>query len=246
LDGATDPAAVMREFRMPGAAAQDWSSLFAVYQRLHTEHGDWPAEFESLLDWYAPQLERIYDDATLRMPDLAQLQRIAATYASRERFLTELTLDPPAATSAEAGAPLIDEDYLTLSTIHSSKGQEWKVVQILNCIDGCIPSDMATGKADEIEEERRLLYVAMTRAKDALTLLLPQRFYVRQQSGMGDRHVYAARSRFLTEAICERFDQQSWPSQPDQAMNIRAPGTTKVDLRALLRETWTAPKPNSA
>ena len=246
LDGATDPLAVMREFRAPGAAAEDWSSLFALYQRLHVQHGDWPAEFESLLDWYAPQLERIYDDAPVRLPDLAQLQRIAATYASRERFLTELTLDPPAATSGEAGAPLIDEDYLTLSTIHSAKGQEWKVVQILNCIDGCIPSDMATGKAEEIEEERRLLYVAMTRAKDDLVLLLPQRFYVRQQSGMGDRHVYAARSRFLPEVVCAHFDQQSWPRQPDPATTIRSSGTIKVDLGALLRETWAAPKATSS
>src|SRR5205085_9979979 len=114
------------------------------------------------------------------------------TYASRERFLTELTLDPPAATSGEAGVPLLDEDYLILSTIHSAKGQEWKTVHVLNVVDGCIPSDMATGTSEEIEEERRLLYVAMTRAQERLSLLVPQRFYVHQQGGQGDRHVYAA------------------------------------------------------
>ena len=101
--------------------------------------------------------------------------------ATRERFLTELTLDPPDATSDEAGAPLLDEDYLILSTIHSAKGQEWNAVFVLNVVDGCIPSDLATGSAAEIEEERRLLYVAMTRAKDHLHLLVPQRFYVHQQ-----------------------------------------------------------------
>jgi DNA helicase-2/ATP-dependent DNA helicase PcrA len=93
-------------------------------------------------------------------------------------FLTDLTLDPPSATSDEAGVPLLDEDYLILSTIHSAKGQEWKCVFVLNVVDGCIPSDMSTGNAEDIEEERRLLYVAMTRAKDQLTLILPHRFYV--------------------------------------------------------------------
>jgi DNA helicase-2/ATP-dependent DNA helicase PcrA len=245
LDGATEPVAVMREFKTPGSAAEAWSSLVALYQRLQLQNTDWAAELESVLDWYAPQLERIYDDAPLRMPDLAQLQRIAGTYASRERFLTELTLDPPAATSAEAGPPLIDEDYLTLSTIHSAKGQEWSVVQILNCIDGCIPSDMATGKADEIEEERRLLYVAMTRARDDLTLLLPQRFYVHRQGANGDRHVYAARSRFLTEEICAHFNPETWQPRSGAGAKTRPSSSVKVDLRAGLREAWAPLKPSS-
>ena len=114
----------------------------------------------------APTLEESYDDAPTRAADLDALERIAATFPSRERFLAELTLDPPDATSDEAGPPLRDEDYLILSTIHSAKGQEWKSVFVLNCVDGCIPSDLATGSSEEIEEERRLLYVAMTRARD--------------------------------------------------------------------------------
>ncbi len=97
--------------------------------------------------------------------DLDELVRLAATYRSRQQFLTELTLDPPAATGDEAGAPLLDEDYLILSTIHSAKGREWRAVYVLRVVDGCIPSDMATGSPAEIEEERRLLYVAMTRAQ---------------------------------------------------------------------------------
>ena len=101
--------------------------------------------------------------------------------------MSELTLDPPDATSDEAGPPLRDEDYLILSTIHSAKGQEWRSVFVLNCVDGCIPSDLATGSSEEIEEERRLLYVAMTRARDELTLIVPQRFYVHGQPKNGDR-----------------------------------------------------------
>jgi DNA helicase-2/ATP-dependent DNA helicase PcrA len=113
-----------------------------------------------------PHLDRLYEDAVMRQADLAQLVQIASTYPTRERFLTELTLDPPDATSDEAREPLLDEDYLTLSTIHSAKGQEWRAVFILNAIEGCIPSDLSTGDTAEIEEERRLLYVGMTRAKD--------------------------------------------------------------------------------
>ena len=240
LDGASDAVAVMQTLRAPSAAAESWPSLIALCQRLRARAGEWPAEFEWVQDWYAPQLERIYEDAPLRLPDLAQLNRIAALYESRQRFLTEVTLDPPAATSAEAGSPLLDEDYLILSTIHSAKGLEWDMVQILNCIDGCIPSDMATGSSDDIEEERRLLYVAMTRARDDLTLLLPQRFYVRQQGANGDRHVYASRSRFLTEDVCARLHLQTWPLPPDATASNGIAGAAMVDLRARMRETWTS------
>src|SRR6202022_2577705 len=104
-----------------------------------------------------PPLERVHDDAGVRQADLVQLMQIAQSFSSRERFLTELTLDPPGATSDEAGVPLLDEDYLILSTIHSAKGQEWKAVFVLNAVDGCMPSDLATGTKAEIEEERRLL-----------------------------------------------------------------------------------------
>jgi DNA helicase-2/ATP-dependent DNA helicase PcrA len=96
---------------------------------------------------------------------------------------------PPDATSDQAGVPLLDEDYLILSTIHSAKGQEWKSVFLLNAVDGCLPSDLGTGTSAEIEEERRLLYVAMTRAKDDLHLV--ERFFTYGQSAKGDRHVYA-------------------------------------------------------
>ena len=201
LAASGDMLAAMRSFAIPAAAAQEWPGLLRLCEALQGERSDWPAEMDALLEWYEPQLDRLYEDAAIRAPDLAQLRRIASTYATRERFLTELTLDPPAVTSGEAADPLLDEDYLTLSTIHSAKGQEWRVVQVLNCVDGCIPSDMATGSTEEIEEERRLLYVAMTRAMDHLSLVMPQRFHVRQQSAMGDRHVYAAASRFLTNAV---------------------------------------------
>jgi DNA helicase II / ATP-dependent DNA helicase PcrA len=198
----------------------------------------WPAELERVCGWYEPHLARRHDDADVRRADLRQLEAIAAGYPSRERFLTELTLDPPGATSDEAGVPLKDEDYLILSTIHSAKGQEWRAVTLLNAVDGCIPSDLSTGSTAELEEERRLLYVAMTRAKDHLTLVVPQRFYVHQQAVGGDRHVYASRTRFIPEQLAGRFEKGSWPVAPAAAIAGASPRAA-VDLAARMRGQWT-------
>jgi DNA helicase-2/ATP-dependent DNA helicase PcrA len=173
----------------------------------------------------------------MRQADLVQLAQIAQTYPSRERFLTELTLDPPEATSDEAGAPLLDEDYLILSTIHSAKGQEWNAVYLLNSIDGCIPADLATGTATEIEEERRLLYVAMTRAKDHLHLIVPQCFYAHTQRRNGDRHMYAARTRFIPADILYLFARCTWPQASTVAPAKPTPAK-KVDIPARLRRMW--------
>ncbi len=192
---------------------------------------------------YEPHLERLYDNARVRLGDLEQLEQLAAAAPSRERFLSDLTLDPPQATGAEAGDPHLDEDYLILSTIHSAKGQEWDSVYLLNAADGCIPSDLATGTPAEIEEERRLLYVAMTRAKNALTLIHPLRFFIRQQSRHGDRHVFTPRTRFIPDAILDRFDRPPPPRRDDGA-GPSSPGggrSARVDIGARLRATWAQP-----
>ena len=166
-----------------------------------------------------------------------QLEQIASGYASRERFLTELTLDPPDATSDQAGVPLLDEDYLILSTIHSAKGQEWKQVLVLNVVDGCIPSDLGVGTSAEMEEERRLLYVAMTRAKDDLHLIVPQRFFTHNQSAQGDRHLYATRTRFIPEALLQLFERTSWPKAAEAAARAAGQGP-RIDLAARMRDRW--------
>src|SRR5207237_7019675 len=142
---------------------------------------------------YEPVLERKYDAAQVRAGDLEQLEKIATQFATRESFLTELALDPPQATGDRAGPPLLDEDFLVLSTVHSAKGQEWEAVHILNVADGNFPNEFSTGRSELIEEERRLLYVAMTRAKTDLHLIAPLKYYVAAQSRMGDRHVYGAK-----------------------------------------------------
>ena len=234
---AAEPGEVVRQFDPPGAAREEWQGFAQLYARLRDPAVAWPAELELARAWYLPHLERIHDDAPVRKLDLDQLVRLGAGYASRERFLTELTLDPPQATSDEAGVPLLDEDYLILSTIHSAKGQEWRCVHVLNVVDGCIPSDMATGTTDEIEEERRLLYVAMTRAREHLHLVVPHRFYVTQQAGGGDRHVYAARSRFITDAMAQQFEHVTWPDAARQEAGA-APATPLLQVRARARAAW--------
>jgi DNA helicase-2/ATP-dependent DNA helicase PcrA len=156
----------------------------------------WAGQFQRVREWYEPHLERKYDAAQVRAGDLVQLERIAQTHESRQAFLTDMALDPPQATSDLSGVPYLDEDYLILSTVHSAKGQEWDAVHILNVSDGNFPNEFSTGKPEQIEEERRLLYVAMTRAKTDLHLISSMEYYVTQQSRMGDRHVYGAKSRF--------------------------------------------------
>jgi DNA helicase-2/ATP-dependent DNA helicase PcrA len=154
--------------------------------------------------------------------------------------LTDLTLDPPEATSDHAGVPLLDEDYLILSTIHSAKGQEWRSVFVLNVVDGCIPSDLATGSDAEIEEERRLLYVAMTRARDALHLIVPQRFFTHGQSVYGDRHVYAARTRFIPDSLLGLFDCTAWPEAAAQPAAARPSNQGCGLMSALAYEAYGA------
>jgi DNA helicase-2/ATP-dependent DNA helicase PcrA len=202
---------------------------------------EWLAQLGLVRRWYQPHLERIYDHAQLRAGDLDQLEQIAGHYPSRERFLSELTLDPPQATGDQAGPPLRDEDFLILSTIHSAKGQEWDNVFVLNAADGSIPSDMATEHPEQIEEERRLFYVALTRARDELHVIHPLRFFVRQQRRYGDLHVYAPRTRFIPDGILGRFARVSHGAQApdDRADGAAAPaGAASVDVGARLRAMW--------
>ena len=242
LDATTDPVAALEAFKMPPAAEPDWRTFLAMLRALHAAAAGWPTDLELVTRWYETHLLRLYDDAPVRQRDLVQLNQIASTYSSRERFLTEMALDPPAATSDEAGVPGKDDDYLVLSTIHSAKGQEWKAVHILNVVDGCIPSDMGTGTTEEVEEERRLLYVAMTRAKEMLTLMLPQRFYVHQQTAYGDRHVYASRSRFIPGALTGLFESVVWPVAVREVNESSAPinPAGSVDIAARIRRSWSA------
>ncbi|MEX0409280.1 ATP-dependent helicase [Aquibium sp. LZ166] len=237
MERALDPVLGLQFFKPPARAETDWPAFVELFCGLKGKSA-WPADLERVRLWYEPHLDRNHEDAAARRADLLTLEQIAAGYPSRERFLTDLTLDPPDATSDEAGPPHLDEDYLILSTIHSAKGQEWTKVFVLNAVDGCIPSDLAAGEREEIEEERRLLYVAMTRAKDSLHLITPQRFFVHGQAARGDRHVYAQRTRFIPDHILDRFDRTSWPP-PSAAAAGRSPQPgIRVDMKARMRGMW--------
>ncbi len=224
-------------FSVPPASTVHWDEFCATMTRLRNSETPWIGQIGMLRQWYQPHLERIYDHPTARAGDLEKLEQISAGYATRERFLTELTLDPPEGTGTEAGAPLLDEDYLILSTIHSAKGQEWDVVFIINVADGCIPSDMAAGSPEKIEEERRVLGVAMTRAKLHLHLIQPLRFFRSQQHRYGDSYLFAPRSRFIPESILDLFEYRVWPTEvQDGALGLG--GCAHTDIAARMREMW--------
>jgi DNA helicase-2/ATP-dependent DNA helicase PcrA len=231
-------AVALERFTPPARSQDDWQAFAELFGLLSRRAHGWPGELGAVRIWYAPHLDRLHDDAYMRAADLDQLEQIAANYPSRERFLTELTLDPPDATSDEAGPPLIDEDYLILSTIHSAKGQEWASVFVLNAVDGCIPSDLAAGETEEIEEERRLLYVALTRARDQLDVVVPQRFYTHQQARNGDRHVYAGRTRFIPDSIVRLFDRRIGPAARAEQSSPGVRSRAVVDVGARMRAMW--------
>ena len=236
LDGSKQGFDALKTFKPPRASTDAWSALIALMQALAASV-EWKTDIERIRRWYDPLMMDVYDNSHARLGDLDQLERIATQHPSRSAFLTDFTLDPPEACGGEAGPPVKDEDWLVLSTIHSAKGQEWRAVYVLNVIDGCIPSDLATGTAEEIEEERRLLYVAMTRAKDDLVLMQPQRFYVRGQTSRSDKHVYAPRSRFVRDEDVEAFERVS-PPVPERSSPGNEPSAVRVDLKAQMRRMW--------
>ena len=232
---------VLRDFDAPSASRSDWPLFVDLITHLAASNVDdpsWQAQLTAARRWYQPHLERLYDGLETREADLEQLEQISGRYPTRERFLTELTLDPPSAAGDLAGDPLLDEDYLVLSTVHSAKGQEWDAVYVLNVSDGSFPSEFATGKPDMIEEERRLLYVAMTRARQSLSLVAPLRFHVTQQPRDGDRHVYGARSRFMTDALLETMEKRSCGREEGRGKASLAQSGKQIDVASRLREMW--------
>jgi DNA helicase II / ATP-dependent DNA helicase PcrA len=211
----------LQNFKPPQAAAPGWRRFTELLVTIGTRERPWAGQVQLVREWYKPHLERLYEHFHTRIGDLEQLELLSGQYSSRERFLTELSLDPPNATSDLAGRPLLDEDYLILSTIHSAKGMEWDTVYLLNVVDGSFPSEFSTGKAELIEEERRLLYVAMTRAQNDLFLVAPLKFHLTNQPKHADAHVYGGRSRFMTEKVMQCLR--------------RSPSKARASMRTLLR-----------
>jgi DNA helicase-2/ATP-dependent DNA helicase PcrA len=227
----------LADYNAPQPVKMDWKRFCALFEKLADPATPWAGQVGLVKDWYKPQLERLYESAWTRMGDLEQLETLSVQQPNRERFLTELTLDPPLASGEQSQGASKDEDYVILSTIHSSKGQEWDIVYVLNVSDGNFPSEFSTGKPEMIEEERRLLYVAMTRARNELHLCSPLKYAVTQQAKNGDGHVYGAKSRFMTDKVLDTTEKISVRTSIG-AESLKADNTTTVDVVAQLKEMW--------
>ncbi len=240
VDRSGDPFASWKAWKPPEAARATWPALVDLMAMLCGPKRGLPDQVHQVRVFYTPLLEQVYDHPIPRGRDLEQLEQLASRYRSRRAMLTELTLDPPSSTQDLAGPPLLDDDYLVLSTIHSAKGLEWDCVYVIHAADGNIPSDMATGSPEEIEEELRLFYVALTRAKNWLYVCCPLRYYYYQR-GTSDAHGYALRTRFLPEEITKHFDCITTESAAeDEADEYAGPagGLTSESIRRRTKRLW--------
>jgi DNA helicase II / ATP-dependent DNA helicase PcrA len=208
LEQASGKFAAWCAWKPPAACAELWPKFVALLEGLVDTKDELAAQLYRVRQFYAPLLQQQYDNVPPRMRDLEQLEQMAGRYANRRQMLTEVALDPPSSTQDLAGPPHLDDDYLVLSTIHSAKGLEWEAVYVIHASDGNIPSDMAIKNTAEIEEERRLFYVALTRAKNWLYVCCPLRYYYSYRPGASDNYGYAQRSRFLADGVLGCFDQQ--------------------------------------
>jgi DNA helicase II / ATP-dependent DNA helicase PcrA len=225
---------VLTRLKLPKASAQEWPRFVKLIRRMRQSDKSWPSELHFVREWYEPLLHYNYDDAQIRQPDIAQLEQIASGYRSREQFLTEVALDPPDKTRDPSSNATKNSDYTILSTIHSAKAQEWRIVRILNVVDGCIPSD----QADDIEEERRLLHVAMTRARNELDLIVPHRLFRYQQNKFDDRHAYGTVSRFIPSSIRGAFDCRTWQDRIEHPTKRARGARSSTDIPAKLSQMW--------
>lgn len=228
------------DFKPPPASSLHWPLFLALMKLLWgPTRATLETEVHQVRRFYAPLLEEKYDDALARLRDLEQLELMAARFETRTQFLNDLTLDPPSSTQDLAADPLLDEDWLTLSTIHSAKGLEWDSVFVLHAADGNIPSDLATGSDDDIEEERRLFYVALTRARAHLYVMHPQRYYFHPHF-KSDHHSYSQRTRFIPDELLPLFEtvnaSQEAPGAGGEATNSNV---TTADIRKRIGRMWT-------
>ena len=228
----------LREFMPPNASRQAYVRFAELMVSLADPQRAWPGQVRLVREWYKPHMERIYDHVHTRLGDIDQLEALSALYPSRDRFLTELTLDPPQATSDIAGQALQDEDYLVLSTVHSAKGMEWDAVYVLNVVDGSFPNEFSAGKPELIEEERRLLYVAITRARDDVSLIQPLKFAVTSQSPKSDAHVYGGRSRFLTEKVLKTLAPATFQGTHLGDSQLNDPSAHSMDVTTRLKQLF--------
>jgi DNA helicase-2/ATP-dependent DNA helicase PcrA len=218
-----NPAVGMDEHRhadaiaaAPAAARVKLGATLAALVDARAERAA-PDRAAAVVAMLRPLLIRRYPDHPSRLADLERLLAASTSAPTLAEYVATLTLDPPAATSDLAGPPQLDEDYLTLSTVHSAKGLEWDVVHVIGLVDGAFPSDMALNARTGLVEEQRLFYVALTRPRDQLHLYVPQRMHVHRYGG-SDRYSLAPTTRFLTDTALATLDvhEPEAPPQPPQ------------------------------
>jgi len=244
VENRCDPRSVST-FDAPPAAREAMQSFATLIDEVAPMGVKAPAaQVERIRRFYDPILDKSYENPTVRKRDLISLEQIAAGYSSRRQFLVDLQLNPPTSTSDLAGVPVKDEDWLVLSTIHSAKGCEWDVVYLIHAADGFLPSDMATGSQEEIDEELRLTYVALTRAKDYLYVTWPLRYYHKWYA-LSDAHSYAQLCRFLTPHVLETVEelrlqppQEEKTGRSDGPPFEEAPMPIDVDVAEQIRHMW--------
>ena len=240
LAEASGDFAAWAAWKPPTGAAALWPQLVTLLQDLSAGSEALPAQVHRIRKFYGPILETNYDHVQPRLRDLEQLEQVASRWRNRRRMLMEMALDPPNSTQDFAGPPLADDDYLVLSTIHSAKGLEWDAVYVIHAADGNIPSDMATKDTEGVEEERRLFYVALTRAKTWLYVLFPMRYYHNYRPGASDRYGMAQRTRFLPEAVLKHFDRQiaGTVESADEEVRSLNLGAVSKSIRGKTKSFW--------
>jgi DNA helicase-2/ATP-dependent DNA helicase PcrA len=224
-------------WKPPPAAEKEIGDLVKLL--IETSGDDLPlsTQIERIRRFYTPIFEERYDQPEMRLRDLDQLELLAQRSPSRAVFLADLTLDPPQSTGDLCGPPLMDEEYVVLSTIHSAKGCEWDAVFLLHAADGVLPSDMSNSEAD-LEEERRLLYVAMTRARNHLHVIFPLRYYHKKHN-FGDSYSTAQLSRFLPPTIHQHFERRAHAMPADEAASQTGTSAGVGEaVRSRLQRLW--------
>ena len=237
LEGASWRVDGLSAWDPPPRAALVHSALVTLMQRLAGSSGADPgADIALVRGVYDEILRHRFDDAEVRLNDLVQLEHIASGYPNRGAFLSALALEPPSATSDLAQGGEHEDDALVISTIHSAKGKEWEAVFVIWAADGWIPSSRATRDAQQIEEERRLFYVALTRAKRHLHVSYPLYAYTSRWSA---DFALDQKSRFLDAAVLATMQrvQIAAPVAPEPAAPM--PITSTLDVRAALRSRFT-------
>lgn len=229
--------------KVPSSAEPRWKEFVELMTRLAgADANEVSAQLHAARQFYAPLLEEKYDNTTARLRDLEQLEQLAPRFNDRATMLAEIALEPPTTSGDFAGPPHLDEDFLILSTIHSAKGLEWDAVYVIHAADGNIPSDMATRSPSQIDEELRLFYVALTRARDWLYICFPQRYYHAYRGKSSDQFGYVQLTRFLPTSLKEYFHctvaATLGKDEAEEASDTAASAAIRESIRREARAMW--------